>query len=191
MPFVTLAITEVHEEGRQKGLDWVCLLFAAPDIKLQSLLSADAFPPDYAPLSPDFMFLPAGVLKWHVEQTRERLAVLMEDVIEEEENVISSAPGNLYNLKRTLFELGKTHRKLHQRWLFERELAENITRCFDEIARRQSKDHSIPDYSRTLRQRVETQVNSSMMLQYNFEEIPSKIKAYHRMVTTLGEYVDM
>ena len=136
------------------------------------------------------MFLPAGILKWQVEQTRDRLAILMEDVIKEEKNVISRAPQILNNVKITLFELGKAHLKLRNRWLFERELAKNIARCFDEIVRRQSKDSSTAIYSKTLQQRVETQANLSMMLQHDFDTIPSKIKAQHQMVAALNEFIN-
>ncbi|KIX05485.1 uncharacterized protein Z518_06357 [Rhinocladiella mackenziei CBS 650.93] len=189
LPFIILSITRIPAETHQRSADWVCLLFAAPHITLKALLSDESFPSDYAPLAPDFMFLPAGILKWQVEQTRDRVAGLLEDVIEKEKVIFGMTNTfDVASIKNTLFEQGKKHLKLRNRWLFEQELAENMSRCFDEIARRQTRSgnsrNSPPTYSRILLQRVQTLVSLSRMLKQDLATIPSKIQAQHQMVTS-------
>jgi hypothetical protein len=184
LPFITLSITELQAE-RQRGIDWVCLIFAAPEIDLKSLLCGDSFPSDYVTPYRDFMFLPVYILKWQLEQARDRLTALMQKVLEEEKKLISKDPEALKDIKGRLFELGKTHLELRNRWLFGRELAGNLTQCFNEITMRHSPNNNSTktSYSKTLQQRVSTQLTLSEMLKHDFETIPSKIKAQHQMVT--------
>lgn len=148
------------------------------------MISAYTFPSDYAPLCPDFMFLPVSILKWQVEQTKSKLVDLLERVADEETKVAAGAPKDLDSIRNTLFILGKSHRQLRNRWIFEQELAGNITKCFDYIGRQQIKHTGSTLYSNTLRERVEDQVHLSMLLKHDFDGIPSKIKEQHKRVTT-------
>jgi hypothetical protein len=175
---------EIHAEGRQRGSDWMCLLFVGPEIRLESLLSETSFPSDYAPLFPDFMFLPVCILRHEVEQVGRELQKLKKLVQEGEGRVLSKDPRGLDQVKNELFELDKIHLKLRDRWLFGKGLAENLVKCFGEISRLQGMDDggSKPLYSKILTQRVETQITLSNMLQLDLDAIPSKIKQQHRTV---------
>jgi hypothetical protein len=175
---------EIHAEGRQQGSDWVCLLFIGPGIHLESLLSENSFPSDYAPLFPDFMFLPVCILKNEVEQVGRELKKLKKLVLEGEDRVLYKDPGELDHVKNGLFGLEKTYLKLRDRWLFGKGLAENLAKCFGEISRLQGKDDggSKAIYSKILTQRVETQITLSNMLQLDLDAIPSKIKQQHGTV---------
>ena len=105
-------MSEIHAEGRDQGSDWVCLLFVGPGIHLASLLSESSFPSDYAPLFPDFMFLPVCILKKEVERVGRELKELKKHVLEGENRILSKDPGMLDHVKNLLFELEKTHLKL-------------------------------------------------------------------------------
>jgi hypothetical protein len=186
LPFLTVSMCEIHAEGRERGSDWVCLLFIGPGIDLESLLRETSFPSDYAPLFPDFMFLPVRILKNEVEQVGRELKNLKKLVQDGEDRVLSKDPGSLDHVKNGLFGLDKTHLKLRDRWLFGKRLAENLVKCFGEISRLQGKDDGGGSceaiYSRILTQRVETQITLSNMLQLDLDAIPSKIEQQHKMV---------
>jgi len=192
LPFFTLSMCEIHAEGRQRGSDWVCLFFIGPDIKLESLLRETAFPSDYGPLFPDFMFLPVCILKNEVEQVGRELKELKKHVLKGDDRLLSRDPADLDRVKNELFGLGKTHLKLRDRWLFAKGLAENLVKCFGEIARLQGNDiggsssssssRSKTTYSKILMQRVETQIAMSDILQLDLDAIPPKIKQQHKTV---------
>jgi hypothetical protein len=61
------------------------------------------------------MILPAGILRWQVEQSRDRLTDLIENVISEKEKVTLRTLEDLDAVKTTLFELGKVHIMLRNR----------------------------------------------------------------------------
>ncbi len=183
LPFITLSISELHAEGHQNGMDWVCLCFAPSEIDLNKFLDEESFPSDYGDhLSPDYMFLPVSILKWQVEQVREELMNLMKRVLEGEKKVASGDINALKGAKVRLFEVGMEHLKLRNRWLFAKELAANLTKCFDEIAIAGNSNTSQATYSKTLRDRVETQITLSEMLKHDLETIPSKVQTQHQMV---------
>lgn len=177
-------MSEIRTEGRQRGSDWVCLLFTGPGINLESLLSEAAFPSDYAPLFPDFMFLPVRILKNEVERVTSELRNLKKLVSEGQDRILSKEPGGLDRVKNELFRWEKVYLKLRDRWLFGKGLAENLVKCFGEIARLQGKDEdgSKVAYSKILMQRVETQITMSNLLQLDLDAIPSKLEQQHRMV---------
>ncbi|OAP58292.1 hypothetical protein AYL99_07382 [Fonsecaea erecta] len=182
LPFITLSISELPREGRYRGSDWVCLLLIGPGINLESLLSESSFPYDYASLSPDFMFLPVSVLQDEVERVGAGLMKLKKSVLDEQGQVLSRDPRGLDDTKNKLFELERTYLELYERWKFGQSLAENLTKCFGEIVRLQAKDNDRAKYSRTLSQRVETQITLSNMTQQELDAIPSKLKQQHRMI---------
>ncbi|PMD46971.1 hypothetical protein L207DRAFT_522437 [Hyaloscypha variabilis F] len=192
LPFLTLSMREIHTEGRQRRSDWVCLFFIGPDIDLESLLHETVFPSDYSPLSPDFMFLPVRILKNEVEQVGRELKELKKLVLKGDDRLLSKDLASLDCVKNELFELGKTHLKLRDRWLFAKGLAENLVKCFSEIARLQEKDigsnssssGSKATYSKILMQRVETQMAMSDILQLDLDAIPPKIKQQHKTIDT-------
>ncbi|KIY00462.1 uncharacterized protein Z520_04147 [Fonsecaea multimorphosa CBS 102226] len=179
-------MSELPREGRQRGSDWVCLLVAGPEVNLKSLLSENSFPSDYAPLSPDFMFLPVSVLQEEVERIGADLMKLKESVLDKQSQVLSRDPRGLDETRNMLFELERTYLELHDRWKFGQSLAENLTKCFGEIVRLQAKDNNKARYSRTLSQRVETQITLSSMTQQDLDAIPSKLDQQHRMVTIVS-----
>lgn len=183
---MALSVSEIHREGRHQGSDWVCLVLADPDVDLASLLSETSFPSDYAPLFPDFMFLPVSVLKKEVEQVSARLMKLKESVLEKQGQVLSSDPGGLDETKTKLFELEKTYFELRERWKFGQGLAENLTKCFGEIVRLQAKVNPKARYSKILSRLVKTQLALSNMTQQELNAIPSKLSQQHRMVKLLG-----
>jgi hypothetical protein len=151
---------------------------------LESLLSEDSFPPDYAPLFPDFMFLPVCILKIEVERVGGEPTKLKKLVQKGEDRVLSKDPGELGQVKNELFRLGKTHLKLRDRWLFGKGLAENLAKCISEISRLQRKgdDGSKAIYPKTLTQTVETQIALCNVQQLDPDAIPSRIKQQHRTV---------
>lgn len=178
MPFCSFAVTGKNDA------DWVCLFFAGPDIDFETLLCRDEFPSDYTPpLSPDFMILPACLLRWQVEQTREGLANLTDVIMDTDKILTYGSPSDLGSIRSKLFQLGKEHLMLHRRWLFEQELAANLTRCFEIIEKRTNQDQPAK-YSKTLRQKVQIQENLSRTLQHDLDTTPWKIRAQHTMVAS-------
>lgn len=169
----------------------MCLLFIGPEIKLESLLRETAFPSDYSPLFPDFMFLPVCILKNEVEQVGHKLKKLKKLVLEGDDRVLFKDPAGLDRVKNELSGLSKTHLRLRDRWLFAKGLAENLVKCFGEIARIQENDNddsssrSKATYSKSLMQRVETQIAMADVLQLDLDAIPLKIKQQHKMVPNL------
>jgi hypothetical protein len=190
LPFITLSISELHRPGRQRGSDWVCLLFTGPGVDLEWLLSEHPFPSDYASLFPDFMFLPVSILRQEVERVGAGLMKLKEDVLEKHGEVLSSDPADLGDTKKTLFELDRTYLELQERWKFGQVLAANLTKCFGEIVRLQTKDIDKLKYSKTLLQQVETQITLSNMAQQELDAIPSKLNQQHRMVPIYSRVSD-
>lgn len=190
LPFITLSISELHREGRQRGSDWVCLLLTGPGVDLEALLSENSFPSDYASLFPDFMFLPVSILKKEVERVGAGLMKLKESVLDKQGQVLSRDPGGLDDTKNKLFELERTYLELHERWKFGQGLAENLSKCFGEIVRLQAKEYDKAKYSKTLSQRVETQVTLSNMTQQELNAIPSKLNQQHRMVPIFSRVSD-
>lgn len=182
-PFITLSMSEVQSEGHQKGKDWVCLLFATSAIDPTKFIDEESFPSDFSsPLSPDYMFLPVRILKWQVEQVRDGIMSLMQRVLDGEKGVASGNTQALKGAKARLFELGMEHLKLRNRWLFAKELAANLMKCFDEIVMSSNSNAGKASYSKILRQRVETQIALSEMLKHDLETIPSKVQTQHQMV---------
>jgi len=178
-------MSEVQSEGHQKGKDWVCLLFATSAIDFSNFLQEESFPSDFSgPLNPDYMYLPVKILKWQVEQVRDGIMSLMQRVLDGEKGVTSGNTQALKGAKAQLFELGMEHLKLRNRWLFAKELAANLMKCFDEIVISSSSNAGKASYSKTLRQRVETQIALAEMLRHDLETIPSKVKTQHQMVYT-------
>jgi hypothetical protein len=187
MPFLSFAVTEKSSTRWPRDADWVCLIFAHPSIPFESLLCRDTFPSDFTPpLSPDFMILPASVLRWQVEQTGDGLTTLSEKILDQEKKLlVKSGPPKFEAIRNTIFDLGKNHMMLHQRWLFEQGLATSLIRCFDKIEQRSSREQHAK-YSETLRQRVQIQEELSKTLQHDLNTIPGKIKAQQAMVRNLS-----
>jgi hypothetical protein len=184
LPFITLSISELRAEGHQNEMDWVCLLFATSAIDLNKFIDEESFPSDFEkPLSPDYMFLPVRILKWQIEQVRDGLMKLMQRVLDGEKRVASGDINALKGAKTRLFEVGMEHLKLRNRWLFAKELAANLTKCFNEIAISGNSNTSKANYSKTLRDRVETQIALSEMLKHDLETIPSKVQTQHQMAS--------
>ncbi|KIW18434.1 hypothetical protein PV08_02722 [Exophiala spinifera] len=182
LPFITLSISELHRPGRQRGSDWVCLLFTGPGVDLEWLLSEHPFPSDYASLFPDFMFLPVSILRQEVERVGAGLMKLKEDVLDKHGEVLSSDPADLGDTKKTLFELDRKYLELQERWKFGQVLAANLIKCFGEIVRLQTKEIDKLKYSKTLLQQVETQIALSNMAQQELDAIPSRLNQQHRMI---------
>ncbi|KAH0565721.1 hypothetical protein GP486_000885 [Trichoglossum hirsutum] len=187
MPFLSFTVTEKSSAGWPRGADWVCLIFAHSSIPFESLLCRDTFPSDFTPpLSPDFMILPAGVLQWQVEHTRDGLISLGEKILHQEKKLlIKPGPPKFDDIRNTIFDIGKNHMMLHRRWLFEQGLATSLIRCFDKIEQRSSREQHAK-YSETLRQRVQIQEELSKALQHDLDTIPEKIKAQQAVVRNLS-----
>ncbi|KAE8453913.1 hypothetical protein EG329_007689 [Mollisiaceae sp. DMI_Dod_QoI] len=173
LSFMTLSISELPAKGRQRGSDWVCLLFMGPEassesISLDSLLTEMSFPSDYAPLSPDFMFIIVCILRREVERVGTGLKDLKEKVMKEKDQPLLKDPASLDEIRK--------------RWLFGKGLAENLMKSFREILRLQGKDGGKVTYSKTLSQRVKTQITLSNMLQQDLDAIPSSLRQQHKMI---------
>jgi len=182
LPFVALSMSEFHNKQQKNGLDWVCLLFTTSAISLDIFVEEESFPSDFEGLSPDYMFLPVRILCWQVEQVRDGLTKLMERVLNSEKGVAEGDINTLKGAKMRLFERGMEHLRLRNRWLFAKDLAANLTKCFDEIAISDNVHSSKARYSKTLRDRVQTQISMSEMLKHDLETIPSKVQTQHQMV---------
>ncbi|KAI1101939.1 hypothetical protein F4804DRAFT_354092 [Jackrogersella minutella] len=180
MPFFSLSMTELSEDERKTGLDWVCLLFTS-DVEWQSLLERVSIPRDFGALSIDFMFLPIQILKRQAHDIRVKITELLDSVVREEERLLTDKLRADYT-KIQLFGYEKTHLQLQTRSRFVRELADNISKCFDEIIKRHGGKERNMKYSTTLRQRVEAQTILCKMMQPNLDAIPTKLEAQHRMV---------
>jgi hypothetical protein len=118
LPFVALSMSEFHNKQQKNGLDWVCLLFTTSAISLDIFVEEESFPSDFEGLSPDYMFLPVRILCWQVEQVRDGLTKLMERVLNSEKGVAEGDINTLKGAKMRLFERGKEHLRLRNRWLF-------------------------------------------------------------------------
>lgn len=191
--FVSLAITEVRDLDRHRAFDWACFMFGNSEINsdyLKSLLCTDPFPSDFAPLAPDFMFLPVTILKQQTQTIATNVKDLLKIVLEEKKNILSKNPRKLNEMKVTLFWLEKLHLEQQYRWLFAQELAENLVKCFAEILRRHASDTNRAAYSKTLRQRVETQQTLLKMLRHDFNTISAKIATQHQMVPSFVLQLD-
>jgi hypothetical protein len=185
MPFYSFSIAEIYVGGSHSEADWVCLFFAGQNIDLESLLCRHAFPADYTPpLSPDLMVVPSCLLRLQVEQSREELRLLTEDIMNEDKRLTCGSLNGLENTRKTLFQLEKRHLMIYRRWLFEQELATNLTRCFDMIELRGASQDQRAMYSEILRQGIQIQGKLSKTLQHDLETVPGKIRAQHTMVNS-------
>lgn len=128
------------------------------------------------------MFLPVAILKQQTQVIAKNVKDLLEEVLEKEITIHVNDPRKLDLMKKTLFRLERSHLEQKNKWLFAQELAENLVKCFTEILRRQASNSNRIVYSKTLRQRVETQQTLLKMLRHDFDTIPAKITAQHQMV---------
>ncbi|KAI1453897.1 hypothetical protein F4805DRAFT_478076 [Annulohypoxylon moriforme] len=185
MPFMSLSMKELGEDGKNIGLDWVCLLYA-PSIDLSSLLNSVSVPQDFKPLPVDFMFLLVQILSIQAEKVRDEVTRLMESLtdIEGIQNLLATE--SLGDAKNRLFKCEKTHLQLQNRSRFVQELADNITKCFDVITKRHNeKKTQNVQYSSSLKQRVRAQLILCKMMQPDLDAISAKIQARHRMIDTM------
>jgi hypothetical protein len=137
------------------------------------------------------MFLPVSILKKEVERVGAGLTELKKSVLEKQDQVLSRDPGGLDDTKNRLFELERTYLKLHERGKFGQGLAGNLTKCFGEIVRFQAKGNSKATYSKTLLQRVETQIILLNMTQQDLDAIPSRLRQQHRMVPISSQIFEL
>ncbi|KAK6541116.1 hypothetical protein TWF694_008489 [Orbilia ellipsospora] len=182
LPYFSLAVTELNNCRVKADADWACLIFTDRDIDVENLLCSANFPSDFAPpLSPDFMFLPSCLLQWQVQETRDRVNSLTENILAQDDKLTAGQSRALEKTRSALFELEKTHLTLSRRWSFEQDLAAKLLECFRVIERRASRDDEA-FYSRKLRQHVQTQNNLSATLRHDLDTIPGKIKFQHGMI---------
>ncbi|KAF4169943.1 hypothetical protein CNMCM6936_005088 [Aspergillus lentulus] len=194
MPFLAFSLTEVPAEARKQGSDWVCLVFLTAEIELKALLHESSFPTDYSPLSPDFMHLPVRILEDQVELVRDGLRGPAEALVQEEESILQMRMklDDFGRARRVLFDVEKRVRELRDRWRFAQELGDSLMRCFGElvvvsvtcptaVAGRAGKTGQV-SYSKTLLNRVETQIAIAGMLRIEFDSISSAIKEQHRKI---------
>ena len=119
--------------------------------EIEDILCQDLFPHDYvAPVSPDFMFLPVAMLRWQVQQISDELTKIKEEIIRQDEDLVTKDMRDFKNIRTNLFKMRKRHLMLNRRWLFAKELARNLTQCFDMIERRNSIEEPVA-YSTVLR----------------------------------------
>ncbi|KAI1075541.1 hypothetical protein F5B20DRAFT_378794 [Whalleya microplaca] len=193
MPSLSLSMTELGEDGKNTGLDWVCLVFAS-GTDLQHLLDDISVPQDFGTLSVDFMFLLVQTLSIQAGRVRDEVTKLIGDdengdnvaTDETDETGETDEDGIHVNSARNqLFEHEKTRLQLQTRSRFVQELADSINKCFDKIAKRHENKRQTIQYSNTLRQRVGAQIILSKMMQPDLDGIPAKIKAQHRMIDAM------
>ncbi|EPS41010.1 hypothetical protein H072_5130 [Dactylellina haptotyla CBS 200.50] len=182
LPYFSFALTELNNVRVKADADWACLIFADDGIDIERLLCNTSFPSDFhPPVAPDFMFLPSCLLQWQVQETRDKVNTLAEDILAQDDKLTNGLAKSLEEMRRELFKLEKRHLVLQRRWTFEQDLASKLLQCFQVIERRASRD-DVATYSRKQRQHVQTQNDLSGTLRYDLDTIPGKIKFQHGMI---------
>ncbi|KAK6330308.1 hypothetical protein TWF730_004801 [Orbilia blumenaviensis] len=182
LPYFSLAVTELNSCRNKSDADWGCILFADKGIDPENLICNIQFPSDFStPLPPDFMFLPACLLQWQVQQTRDRVNYLSNDILAQDDKLTSGKAKSLEEMRKLLFQLEKQHLALYRRWSFEQDFAAKLLQCFQTIERRASKDE-VATYSQRLSQQVRTQNDLSGTLKHDLDTIPGKLKFQHGMI---------
>ena len=184
-PFFSFFLADQYPEGHHRDADWVCIFLASPELALQEIediLCRDLFPHDYiTPISPDFMFLPVAMLRWQVEQISDELTKMKKDMIKQDEELVTQNMCDFKNIRTSLFHLRKRHFMLNRRWLFAREMAKNLTSCFDRIEKRNSTEEPVA-YSATLRDTVLSHEAFLGSLLHDLDTTPLRIEAQQTMV---------
>ncbi|KAK6533053.1 hypothetical protein TWF281_007213 [Arthrobotrys megalospora] len=182
LPYFSLALTELNNCRNKSDADWGCILFTDKGIDLENLICNIQFPSDFsAPLPPDFMFLPACLLQWQVQQTRDRVNCLSDNILAQDDKLSGGQAKSLERMRSLLFQLEKQHLSLYRRWSFEQDLAAKLLQCFQVIERRASKEEMVT-YSQKLSQQVRTQNDLSGTLKHDLDTIPGKLKFQHGMI---------
>lgn len=88
---------------------------------------------------------------------------------------------NFKDIRTNLFQMRKSHLMLNRRWLFARELAKNLAKCFERIEMRMSVEEPVA-YSVTLKNDVLSQEAILGSLLHDLETTPMMIEAQQRMV---------
>ncbi|KPM38527.1 hypothetical protein AK830_g8045 [Neonectria ditissima] len=160
-PYFCISVADKYTDGYQRDSDWVSLILTGPDLPkevIESLLTSESFPHDYPELRYlDFMFLPAVLLRWQVEQITTNLNSIKAKIMKQDAVLLSSTINDAKNIRNNVFEMRRNHLMLHRRWTFARELADNLVRCFDKVEKRNSSETNMVKYSATLREMVEAQ----------------------------------
>ncbi|KAF3128853.1 hypothetical protein TWF703_009228 [Orbilia oligospora] len=158
LPYFSLALTELNNCRSKSDADWGCILFTDRGIDLENLICNIQFPSDFsAPLPPDFMFLPACLLQWQVQETRDQVNTLSDRILAQDDKLAGRKTEGLENL------------------------AAKLLQCFQTIERSASKEE-VATYSRKLCQQVRTQNDLSGTLKHDLDTIPGKLKFQHGMI---------
>ncbi|KAF3202758.1 hypothetical protein TWF106_002285 [Orbilia oligospora] len=182
LPYFSLALTELNNCRSKSDADWGCILFTDRGIDLENLICNIQFPSDFsAPLPPDFMFLPACLLQWQVQETRDQVNTLSDRILAQDDKLAGRKTEGLESMRSLLFQLEKLHLTLYRRWSFEQDLAAKLLQCFQTIERSASKEE-VATYSRKLCQQVRTQNDLSGTLKHDLDTIPGKLKFQHGMI---------
>ncbi|KAK7398624.1 hypothetical protein QQX98_011984 [Neonectria punicea] len=186
-PYFCVSVADKYTDGYQRDSDWVSLVLTGPDLPkeaVESLLTSENFPHDYPELRYlDFMFLPAVLLRWQVEQITTELnsikAKIMKDAV-----LLSSTINDAKDIRNNVFEMRRNHHMLHRRWIFARELADNLVRCFNKIERRNCSETNVVKYSATLREMVQAQDDILKTLLHDLDATVPRIEAQQTTVSS-------
>lgn len=188
-PFFSFAMTR-RQTVNYGDADWVCLLFAGPSLSretIDAILVNEPFPYDYTPPLPaDFMFLPFAFVRWQVSQTTAGIADLEHDIVQQDEELISTNDPRTreLTLRDSLFRMRRRHFMLQRRWRFAQELARNLARCFDHIEGREASQNP-GKYSAKLRDGVQEQHFILGIMRHDLDNLTLRINAQQTVVRLL------